>query len=141
MARTSKSREQDGGVEDPNDIVKIVAQRLQEARKRAGLTQIELGEKAGLKQSYIFELEYGNTNITLRTLEKMAKALDVDVRDLLPGSALAPPSATDIQNILEHLDQLVNVAEAQLKGFIDFRSSVRAFGERAGLNAPTEKDS
>lgn len=141
MARTPKSHEQSKGAEEPNDIVKIVAQKLQEARIRAGLTQVQLGEKAGLKQSYIFELEYGNTNITLRTLEKMATALDVDVRDLLPGSALAPPSAADIQNILQHLDQLVNAAEAQLKTFTELQSSVKAFGTWVELNAQAEKDS
>ncbi len=139
MAKQIKVKDNGPRAEDPTDIVRFVARRLQEARMSAGLTQVQLGEKAGLKQSYIFELEYGTTNITVRTLEKMAKALDLDMRGLLPGSPLAPPSASDIQNVLQRLDLLVNVAEDLLKGFVDFRSSVRAFGDSAKINESDEE--
>jgi transcriptional regulator with XRE-family HTH domain len=118
MARTSKSNEQNVGVEDPNDIARIIAQRLQEARKRAGLTQTQLGERAGVTQNYIYELEYGTTNISIRTLDKMAKALDVDIRDLIPGHPLATPSGADLEILYRTLDTLVacvttNLAEEQ----------------------------
>ena len=140
MAKQAKNNDTGAVVEDPDDIVRIVAGRLQDARLRAGLTQVQLGERANLKQSYIFELEYGSTNITLRTLEKMAKALDVDMRDLLPGSPLAPPSPADLQQISARLDQMVGVAEAQLKVFNDFRASVRAFSASLQLKSKSGKD-
>ena len=111
MARQSKNHEQNVGVEDPDDIVKLVARRLQETRIRAGLTQAQLGEKTGIKQSYIFELEYGTTNITLRTLEKMANALDVNLRDLFPGSPDAPASNADVKHVMLTLDRLTKIVE------------------------------
>jgi transcriptional regulator with XRE-family HTH domain len=111
MARQTKNRELTVGVEDLNDIVKVVARRLQEARIRAGLTQAQLGEKTGIKQSYIFELEYGTTNITLRTLEKMADALDLNIRDLFPGSADAPASDIDVKHVMLTLDRLTKLVE------------------------------
>ena len=114
MARTTKSHEQNVGVEDPNDIVRIVARRLQEARIRAGLTQVQLGEKTGIKQSYIFELEYGTTNITLRTLEKMANALDLELRDLFPGSPGTPPLDSDLKHVMLTLDRLTKIVEEQV---------------------------
>lgn len=114
MARNTKKPEQDNNVEDQNDIVKIVARRLQEARIKTGLTQTQVGEKAGLKQSYVFELEFGDTNPTLRTLEKVAKAIDVDLRDLLPGAPGAPPSEADVKHVMVALDRLSNVVETYL---------------------------
>ena len=114
MARTTKSREQNEGVEDPTDIVKIVARRLQEARIRAGLTQVQLGEKTGIKQSYIFELEVGDTNPTLKTLEKMAQALDLELRDLFPGAPGAPPLDSDLKHVMRTLDRLIKIVEEQV---------------------------
>ncbi|GLR66574.1 hypothetical protein GCM10010909_12540 [Acidocella aquatica] len=114
MARTTKSHEQNVGAEDFNDVVRIVAQRLQDARQSAGLTQSQLGEKAGVKQSYVFELEYGDTNPTLRTLEKMAKALDINLHDLLPGPPGAPASASDVKHLTAKLDRATSVVEEYL---------------------------
>jgi transcriptional regulator with XRE-family HTH domain len=115
MARTTKSHEQNEGVEDPTDIVKIVARRLQEARIRAGLTQVQLGEKTGIKQSYIFELEVGDTNPTLKTLEKMANALDLELRDLFPGALGAPPLDSDLKHVMLTLDRLIRIVEEQVR--------------------------
>jgi transcriptional regulator with XRE-family HTH domain len=114
MARISKSNVQNVGEEDPNDIVKIVARRLQEARIRAGLTQVQLGEKTGIKQSYIFELEFGDTNPTLKTLEKMTKALDLELRDLFPGTPGAPPLDSDLKHVMLTLDRLTKIVEDQV---------------------------
>jgi transcriptional regulator with XRE-family HTH domain len=114
MAKQVKNKDVSEFVDDPNDIVKRVAHRLQEARIRAGLTQTQLGERTGIKQSYIFELEFGNTNITLRTLEKMAGALDLDLRDLFPGPPGAPPSSADLKHVLLTLDRLTKIVEEQI---------------------------
>ena len=48
--------------------------QLRLARKRKGLTQKELAEKIGTKQTYIAQLERGRRNITLATIEKYARA-------------------------------------------------------------------
>ena len=114
MAKQIKDNDTGRGAEDPDDVVKAVARKLQEIRIHTGLTQTQLGEKAGLKQSYIFELEYGTTNVTLRTLEKMAKALNIGLRDLLPGAPGAPPSESDIKHIMVSLDRLKTVVEEYL---------------------------
>jgi transcriptional regulator with XRE-family HTH domain len=111
MAKQNKDSESNAIAEDPEDIVRIVARRLQEARIRAGLTQSQLGEKLGIRQSYIFELEVGDTNPTLKTLEKWATALGSDLRDLIPGAPGAPPSGSDIGHILVTLDRLTVILE------------------------------
>lgn len=47
-----------------------------EARKRTGLTQTQLAQKIGTKQSVISRLEIGRANPTLEFLKKLAAALN-----------------------------------------------------------------
>ncbi len=54
-----------------------IAQAIIQKRVDEGLTQSELAEKVGTKQSAISRLESGNYNPTLSFLEKVAKALNL----------------------------------------------------------------
>ena len=72
--------------EDIEEIVRTVADRWAAARKARGLTQKQLGELADMTQQRVFELEQGVGNLTIRTLGKMAKILDIDVHTLFAGS-------------------------------------------------------
>lgn len=112
MARQPKPEQSARDGED--DVLRFVASRLTEARKKLKLTQKQLGEKVGVKQSVIFELEQGSANITLRTLVRMARALETDLRELLPGEAMAAPVRGDIQHVASVLDRLVGVIEERI---------------------------
>ncbi len=59
---------------------KQVAKRIKALRVKAGFTQEQLAEKTGIGYKYIQAME-GKTpkSITVRSLEKLAKALDVDL--------------------------------------------------------------
>lgn len=49
---------------------------IKEARKRKGLTQIQLSEKSGVSQQLISAIESGKVkNPTFQTVEKLAKVL------------------------------------------------------------------
>lgn len=65
------------------DIEKIVGKRIAAVRKRNGITQDELAERAGLNRAHLYRLETGKQSMTLRTLKIIADALDVRVRDLI----------------------------------------------------------
>ena len=52
---------------------------LLRAREEAGMTQTELAEKCGIRQSNISRLEKGGGNPTLQMLLKIADALDSDL--------------------------------------------------------------
>jgi transcriptional regulator with XRE-family HTH domain len=58
------------------NIEKIVGKRVQEYRKRAGLTQEELSEKLEISPHYLSALERGIYNIKLETLVKILNILD-----------------------------------------------------------------
>jgi transcriptional regulator with XRE-family HTH domain len=62
---------------------RIVGETIRTYRKRAGLTQEKLAERADLHHNFIGEVERGNMEISLGSLLKIAKALGVRGRDLL----------------------------------------------------------
>ena len=52
-------------------------------RKQRRLTQEELAALCHVHQHYISDIERGVRNVSLRVIETLARALDVDERDLL----------------------------------------------------------
>ena len=63
--------------------VERVAMRVKEWRERRGLTQEQLANKARISRGYLARLETARQDPKLSTLEKLAKALKVDVAKLL----------------------------------------------------------
>jgi transcriptional regulator with XRE-family HTH domain len=54
-----------------------------QARSKAGLTQAELAQRAGLDESIVSALEQGQYKPTSNELSQLAQALGVDELDLL----------------------------------------------------------
>ncbi len=65
------------------DINKKVGLKIRDIRKEKGISQLELANKIGVSQAYITYLENGQRNIDLKMLEKIAKALDVSIEELM----------------------------------------------------------
>jgi len=63
-------------------ILKLFGQRVREERQKLGLSQEKLAEKAGVHRTYIGMVERAEKNITLTNIEKIAKALDVEIGTL-----------------------------------------------------------
>lgn len=59
--------------------------RIREFRKKAGLSQAELGERIGMHQTHVGNIENGARSLTIEWARRIAKALDVTVADLLCG--------------------------------------------------------
>ncbi len=54
-------------------------------RKAKGLSQEDLSFKADLHRTYIGMIERAEKNITLTNIEKIANALEIDIKDLFNG--------------------------------------------------------
>ena len=65
------------------NINKEVGFRIREVRQERGLSQEKLAALANLHRAYIGQIERGEKNIGLKNLEKIAKALGVNIKDLL----------------------------------------------------------
>ena len=66
-------------------ILKSFGKRVQLERVKRNLSQEELAEKAGVHRTYIGMIERAEKNITLQNIEKIAKALNVKIKDLFNG--------------------------------------------------------
>ena len=60
---------------------------LREWRERRGWSLRQLGERAGVSYVTIAKIEAGTMSPTVSTLEKLADALDIPVRDFFPPRA------------------------------------------------------
>ncbi len=67
----------------PEDLVVRVARRIAAVRLSKGLTQEALARTLGIATKNLQRIESGRQNLTLRTLEGIASALEVDAGDLV----------------------------------------------------------
>ena len=65
-----------------SDIAKTVGQRIRNFRTQKGLSQDKLAEYAGVHPTYIGQLERGEKNATLESIERITSALQISLSDL-----------------------------------------------------------
>ena len=61
------------------DICKRFGMAIKTLREQKGISQEKLGEIADLHRTYIGMIERAERNITLKNIDKIAKALDVEI--------------------------------------------------------------
>lgn len=66
-----------------SELKTIIGYKIREIRRARSLSQEQLGEKVDMSQSYIGEIERGEVNVSLETLDKLTRALDVTMLELL----------------------------------------------------------
>ena len=66
-----------------NHILENFGNKVRQLRKEKGLSQEDLAAKADLHRTYIGMIKRAEKNITLLNIEKIAKALDVVIADLM----------------------------------------------------------
>lgn len=65
-----------------SNINKLFGKRVAELRKEKHLSQEELADSCGIHRTYIGAIERGEKSPTLNSIEKIAKGLGVNVKDL-----------------------------------------------------------
>jgi Predicted transcriptional regulators len=68
-------------IKDPDSI--LLGKRIRTLRTTKGLTQQELGNQSDVDYKFIGEIERGNMNPSFKVLMKIAKALDIDLPEIL----------------------------------------------------------
>ena len=64
------------------DIKERLWNKIKELRKQKNLSQELLASKAKLHRTYLSSVERGLKNVSVENIEKIALALEVEVRDL-----------------------------------------------------------
>jgi transcriptional regulator with XRE-family HTH domain len=65
------------------DIRLRFGQRLKEIRISKGISQEKLAHLSGIDRTYIPDIEKGVRNVSLLTIERLALALKIKIKDLL----------------------------------------------------------
>jgi transcriptional regulator with XRE-family HTH domain len=91
-----------------SDFLRLVGEQIRIIRKARGLTQEVLAEKSGLSFSYISDVERGERNISLESLEKIILALDVMPSEIFNFKDI------DINNGLDNKRMIIEVLRSLL---------------------------
>lgn len=65
-----------------DDILKRFGLTIKQLRERKGISQEKLGEISDLHRTYIGMIERAERNITLKNIEKLAKALETNISEI-----------------------------------------------------------
>lgn len=68
--------------ESKSELVKRIGERIRRFRKEMNLSQEQLAERSGLHTNYVGQVERGEKNLTLETLEKMVGGLNISLEEL-----------------------------------------------------------
>src|SRR5581483_8186248 len=66
---------------EPVDLQEVIGRVIRQERQEHNLTIKELGDKAGLSEIYVGEIERGQKYPSAKVLESIAKALDLDLAE------------------------------------------------------------
>ncbi|UZO80653.1 helix-turn-helix transcriptional regulator [Aquimarina sp. ERC-38] len=69
-------------MEPGSHILKQFGNKIRELRKQKKISQEELADKAKLHRTYIGMIERAEKNITLINIDKIAKALEIEIKNL-----------------------------------------------------------
>lgn len=99
------------------NILVSIGKRIQAIREKAGLTQEQLEEKTGVNTKYISAIERGQKNVTVKTLEKIAKGLNIELYELF----LVLEEAGSEKAVKRAIESLMKEADVKtLKLCLDF---------------------
>ena len=67
------------------NVLTQLGMRIRYLRKQKGMSQLNLSLEAEVNKNYISDLERGSRNPSILLLEKICKALDIDLATLFKG--------------------------------------------------------
>lgn len=96
------------------NALKKFAKRLRQLRKLNKMSQEKLAEKANLSLTYISNIERAEQNPTLTSLEKIAKAFNITLAELLSfpdDKKIMDANSEDINKVIELLKDAIDMAK------------------------------
>jgi len=86
----------------------FVGERIRTLRKEKGYSQEVLAEKAEVHPTYLSDIERGERNISMETLEKIITALDINAVDLFRFEGIEGiEERTDKKELMDAINALL----------------------------------
>lgn len=89
------------------DMLVCLGRRIQSLRENRRMTQEDFEEKSGINARYLSAVECGKRNITIKTLEKIAEGLDVELYELFLFKEKEEPE----QNLRKAIEKMLKEAD------------------------------
>jgi len=86
-----------------SDYLRILGERVRNARARRGMTRKILAADSGVSERYLAQLESGQGNISIALLRQVAQAMSVPIADLVRDGAERP---VELTLLLQRLSRL-----------------------------------
>ena len=77
-------------------VLQFLAERIKSLRRSKRWSQERLAEQASIQRSYLADLERGHRNPSVRTLVKVANALNVSIPSLFEGGTVTPSTTMNL---------------------------------------------
>ncbi|MDR1868479.1 MAG: helix-turn-helix transcriptional regulator [Treponema sp.] len=98
------------------NLKEILAKNLKKHRKRLGITQPELAERAGLSTNYLGMIEVARNFPTADVLERLATALGIKSNELFSVSDYPEIAMEQLQqSILDNMDRVYQTTAKNLE--------------------------
>jgi len=104
------------------EIKELIGRRIRELRKARGLTIERLAELAHIGEKYLGDIERGKENPTVATIEKLARALEVQMHQILHYEHVLAGEKNLRRRIIQILD---TCNEGELQLFLKFVIAVK----------------
>src|SRR5438128_10920566 len=94
-----------------HDVKWSFATALKACRGRLGISQEELAGRAGLHRTYVSDIERGARNLSLESIDKLAKALEIPVSTFFSRLGELPQSGSKTFSAFSALatDEVVDI--------------------------------
>jgi transcriptional regulator with XRE-family HTH domain len=109
----------------PDELYRGIGIRIRQERERRGWTQGELADRVGLGRTSMTNIEGGRQRLLVHQLWRIARALSIQARDLLPD--LPAAQAESVEELLASVP----------KEERDFVAQVVQKGKRHGKTKPS----
>jgi XRE family transcriptional regulator, aerobic/anaerobic benzoate catabolism transcriptional regulator len=108
----------------PANYLRLLGERVRDARARHGMTRRMLAHDSGISERYLAELEAGRGNLSIALLRRLAGAIDIPVAELVSDE---PPSPIEYRLLVERLRRLESKELTEITALVADR-----FGDRTG---------
>lgn len=111
------------------DLLSLFGKRVRELRKNQGLSQERLADMAGIDTTFIGSIERGDANPSLKIIEKISEAFNVNIADLFPFVTGKKESGEKDKIRKELINLLYECDEGTLKLLSSVFREIRKFSE------------
>lgn len=94
-----------------NDVKKSFGASVKYWRHRLGISQEALAERSDMHRTYICDVERGSRNVSLETIERLARALEISTFTLFYNFRRIPAGARAAEPIPEELGDILLVED------------------------------